>query len=45
MKRTVLTIGTAIGLMVAMLVLAGCVPHTTGETEVGVRTRKLTIFA
>lgn len=24
-----------------MLSLAGCVPHTTGETEVGVRTRKL----
>jgi regulator of protease activity HflC (stomatin/prohibitin superfamily) len=24
-----------------LLSLAGCVPHTTGETEVGVRTRKL----
>ncbi len=27
-----------------MLSLAGCVPHTTGETEVGVRTRKLALF-
>jgi regulator of protease activity HflC (stomatin/prohibitin superfamily) len=27
-----------------MLSLAGCVPHTTGETEVGVRTRKLAFF-
>jgi regulator of protease activity HflC (stomatin/prohibitin superfamily) len=28
-------------LMLAMFGMAGCVPHTTGETEVGVRTRKL----
>ena len=28
-------------LMLAMLTAAGCVPHTTGETEVGVRTRKI----
>ena len=27
-----------------MFSLAGCVPHTTGETEVGVRTRKLAFF-
>ena len=27
-----------------MLSLASCVPHTTGETEVGVRTHKLTFF-
>ncbi|MHB8202663.1 MAG: prohibitin family protein [Desulfomonilaceae bacterium] len=27
-----------------MLSLVGCVPHTTGETEVGVRTRKLALF-
>ena len=25
----------------AMFTTAGCVPHTTGETEVGVRTRKM----
>ena len=28
-------------LMLAMVTAAGCVPHTTGETEVGVRTRKM----
>jgi hypothetical protein len=28
-------------LMITLLAAAGCVPHTTGETEVGVRTRKL----
>jgi hypothetical protein len=32
-------------LMVAVLVAVGCVPHTTGETEVGVRTRKMALFA
>jgi regulator of protease activity HflC (stomatin/prohibitin superfamily) len=31
-------------LMVAMLAATGCVPHTTGETEVGVRTRKMAFF-
>jgi regulator of protease activity HflC (stomatin/prohibitin superfamily) len=31
----------AIALMTATLAVAGCVPHTTGETEVGVRTRKM----
>jgi regulator of protease activity HflC (stomatin/prohibitin superfamily) len=31
-------------LMLALLAAAGCVPHTTGETEVGVRTRKLALF-
>ena len=30
-----------IALMLAMFTAAGCVPHTTGETEVGVRTRKM----
>jgi regulator of protease activity HflC (stomatin/prohibitin superfamily) len=30
-----------IALILAMFTVAGCVPHTTGETEVGVRTRKL----
>jgi len=28
-------------LMLAMFTAAGCVPHTTGETEVGVRTCKM----
>ena len=28
-------------LMLAVFTAAGCVPHTTGETEVGVRTRKM----
>lgn len=28
-------------LMLAAFTAAGCVPHTTGETEVGVRTRKM----
>ncbi len=30
--------------VVLMLSLAGCVPHTTGSTEVGVRTHKLAFF-
>jgi regulator of protease activity HflC (stomatin/prohibitin superfamily) len=33
-----------LSLAAVMLSLAGCVPHTTGETEVGVRTRKLAFF-
>jgi regulator of protease activity HflC (stomatin/prohibitin superfamily) len=32
-------------LMVATLAVSGCVPHSTGETEVGVRTRKLAFFS
>jgi len=28
-------------MMLAMFTVAGCIPHTTGETEVGVRTRKV----
>ncbi|MHC1743391.1 MAG: SPFH domain-containing protein [Syntrophobacteraceae bacterium] len=32
-------------LIVAMFAATGCVPHTTGETEVGVRTRKMAFFA
>ena len=32
-------------LMAAMLAATGCSPHSTGETEVGVRTRKMAIFA
>ena len=30
---------------ILLLLLSGCVPHTTGETEVGVRTVKLGLFA
>ena len=37
MKR----IFAAVVLMIILLVAAGCMPHTTGETEVGVRTRKM----
>ena len=37
MKRLLISIA----LMLAMFTAAGCVPHTTGETEVGVRTRKM----
>jgi len=32
-------------LMLALFPAAGCVPHTTGETEVGVRTRKMAFIA
>jgi len=32
-------------LVLAMLTAVGCVPHTTGETEVGVRTRKIALFS
>ncbi len=28
-------------MMLAIFTVAGCIPHTTGETEVGVRTRKV----
>ena len=28
-------------LIVILLLINGCVPHTTGETEVGVRTKKI----
>lgn len=31
-------------LMTALIALTGCMPHTTGETEVGVRTRKIGLF-
>lgn len=31
-------------LILSILAAAGCVPHTTGETEVGVRTRKIAFF-
>ena len=37
MKR----IFAAVVLMITLLVAVGCMPHTTGETEVGVRTRKM----
>jgi len=31
-------------LLIMAAFVSGCVPHTTGETEVGVRTRKMSIF-
>lgn len=31
-------------LMLIAFATSGCIPHTTGETEVGVRTRKLSFF-
>jgi regulator of protease activity HflC (stomatin/prohibitin superfamily) len=40
MKRILILIAS----MVTLSVMAGCMPHTTGETQVGVRTRKLGIF-
>jgi len=40
MKRLVSVLALSIGCMM----LAGCVPRTTGETEVGVRTVKLGVF-
>jgi regulator of protease activity HflC (stomatin/prohibitin superfamily) len=33
-----------IALMLAPLFMVSCIPHTTGETQVGVRTRKLGLF-
>jgi regulator of protease activity HflC (stomatin/prohibitin superfamily) len=41
MKRFIILL-TGMSLMAAT---TGCVPHTTGETEVGVRTRKLAFFS
>jgi regulator of protease activity HflC (stomatin/prohibitin superfamily) len=41
MKRCVLLLA----LSVACFTLAGCIPRTTGETEVGVRTVKVGLFA
>jgi len=40
MKR----IFTLVTMMLTLAVMVGCMPHTTGETQVGVRTRKLGIF-
>lgn len=31
-------------LLLALSAISGCIPHTTGETEVGVRTRKFGLF-
>ena len=33
-----------VSLACAAILLSGCVPHTTGKTEVGVRTRKLALW-
>jgi regulator of protease activity HflC (stomatin/prohibitin superfamily) len=38
-----LIIATLLG--ISIFFTGGCVPHTTGETEVGVRTRKMAIFS
>lgn len=35
---------TALIVMIIAYFTVGCVPHTTGETEVGVRTRKMSLF-
>lgn len=35
---------TWIVLILSLFTAAGCMPHTTGETEVGVRTRKVALF-
>jgi regulator of protease activity HflC (stomatin/prohibitin superfamily) len=40
MKRLLILIAA----MVTLSLMAGCMPHTTGETQVGVRTRKLGLF-
>jgi regulator of protease activity HflC (stomatin/prohibitin superfamily) len=40
MRRILILIAS----MVTLAVMAGCMPHTTGETQVGVRTRKLGLF-
>jgi regulator of protease activity HflC (stomatin/prohibitin superfamily) len=40
MKRLLILIAS----IVTLAVMAGCMPHTTGETQVGVRTRKLELF-
>lgn len=34
----------SIVLMMAVMMGSGCIPHSTGETEVGVRTRKVALF-
>ncbi|SDU06032.1 prohibitin family protein [Desulfobacula phenolica] len=31
--------------LILLFTFTGCIPHTTGETEVGVRTRKIGLFA
>ncbi len=33
-----------VAFLTVLLAVTGCVPHTTGETEVGVRTRKIAFF-
>lgn len=38
------TVGRLCTLAFAMLMISGCMPYSTGPTEVGVRTRKLPIF-
>ena len=40
MKRVLILVA----MMLTLAVMVGCMPHTTGETQVGVRTRKLGLF-
>lgn len=40
MKRSSLLVA----LLAATLLLSGCIPHTTGKTEVGVRTKKIALW-
>jgi len=46
MKRSIKLIGTlrACAVLLALVMAAGCIPRSTGPTEVGVRTRKLGLF-
>lgn len=37
-------LGTAIALLLLLAYTQGCVPHSTAETEVGIRTRKFALF-
>ena len=33
-----------LSLACTVLLLSGCIPHTTGKTEVGVRTKKIALW-
>ncbi len=45
MKRFIISSILSAVLFSALFSIVGCMPHTTGETEVGVRTRKIGLFA
>ena len=42
--KTTLNITKLFGILLVLVLLAGCMPYSTGPTEVGVRTRKLALF-